>query len=285
MVKIIWREFVGPEMQEMKCRQETQWSGAEPEAGAAQRGAERERRRLARELHDGLGQDLAWATLEVRRFLREADLDELCQQRLAEVASTLERLTRRVRLYSHEIHPARVEILGLIEALRMLARDVQSHYGVRVHIQLDGAVDGIPASTREAIYYIAQEALSNAARHASSPEVSVNLDRCPFSLNLAVIDLGVGLDPKKARAGPGLGLIAMEERAQALGGSLVIDSRAGGGTRVRASFPSPNLQTPAPLNDSAQSQRGPDLQSTADLVPVRNPRQHSLHRVCHPRCR
>jgi two-component system sensor histidine kinase UhpB len=198
---------------------------------------EEERKRIARELHDDTAQSLAALMLRLRvvrgqedRAARDRMLDEL----RAEIGEALE----RIRRFARGLRPPALDELGLVPALESHARTISEAAGIPVRVE-SGTVDGLLGPEAElALYRIAQEAVSNAVRHAGARSVQVRIEPMERAVLLTVRDDGRGFDVEKTRAGdrPGLGLFGMEERAGYLGGQLEIESRPGAGTVVRATI-------------------------------------------------
>ncbi|WP_248959514.1 sensor histidine kinase [Sphaerisporangium perillae] len=189
---------------------------------------EEERRRLRRDLHDGLGQalgDMAMAITMARRVLRGSP--ESAEQLLARLRADMDRVTGEIRELVYGLRPPALDDLGLAEALRRLAEPDAT-------LTVEGALDGLPAAVEVAAYRITQEALTNARRHARASRVVVGLSRSPGALRLSVRDDGRGLPPK-VRAG--VGLSSMRERAAELGGTCSITAVPAGGTLVEVSLP------------------------------------------------
>lgn len=191
---------------------------------------EDERRRIARELHDGVGQMLTALSLRLEATKpRPPDEPALAEARrlAADALGETRRLANRLR-------PARLDQVGLVAAVR----DLAEHAGITVDLDVASGVDDRrldPAATAEA-YRVLQEALSNVARHAGVDRARIGLDLVGSWLRLRVVDEGQGFDVAVA-TGRGLGLVGMQERAVLLGGSLVIDSGPGRGTTVELLVP------------------------------------------------
>ena len=148
--------------------------------------------------------------------------------RAREVSSALHDL-------SHQLHPAKLEQLGLIAAVRGLCKELAQHHGLDVKFTHSGLSEAVPAPTALCLYRIVQEALRNVVRHANTTHAVVELSSSPAGLRLRVSDDGVGFDPDAGRAG--LGLVSMRERLYLVGGRLEIDTRPGGGTRLDVVVP------------------------------------------------
>ncbi|MGW0808699.1 sensor histidine kinase [Nonomuraea sp. NPDC002799] len=192
-----------------------------------------ERRRLGRELHDGLGPTLTSVTMrldEARRRLEHdpATVDELLAGVREEMAGTLV----SVRELVDGLRPPALDELGLAGALRAFGQGP----GPRIEVAVTGSLDLLPAGVETAAYRIAQEALTNARRHAQAASVLVRLDREAEALRISVTDDGDGLPESPS---PGVGLTSMRERAAEIGGSCAIGPRAVRGTEVTAVLPLP----------------------------------------------
>lgn len=196
---------------------------------------EEERKRIARELHDDTAQSLAALMLRLRLVRGQEDA-EARDQTLDELRAELGEALERIRRFARGLRPPALDELGLVPALESHVRGISEAGRIPVRIEAD-AVDGLLTPEAElALYRIAQEALSNAIRHASATSIEVRIRRVPRAVELEVRDDGRGFRVAEARGGerPGLGLFGMEERAGYLGGRVEIDSHPGRGTVVRA---------------------------------------------------
>ena len=200
---------------------------------------EEERRRLRRDLHDGLGPTLAALALKLEaasNVVRHAP--ERAEALLHDATEQVHGSVGEVRRLVQGLRPPALDDLGLVEALRVYGRQLD-HGDLRVDVAAPGALPALPAAVEVAAYRIAQEALANVVRHASARRCRVTL-WAPDALELEVSDDGRGLgDGGAARTHHGVGLRSMVERAEELGGTLTIDVPPEGGTRVRARLPLP----------------------------------------------
>ncbi|MGY1715833.1 sensor histidine kinase [Geodermatophilus sp. SYSU D01106] len=194
---------------------------------------EEERRRLRRDLHDGLGPSLGAVVLRIdtARNLaasRPGDADRLLRQARDDVAAALADVRRLV----HDLRPPALDDLGLAGAVRQQA---QRLLPAEVAVTVDaGDLAELPAAVEVAAYRIVSEALANVARHAAASRAAVRLARDGGDLVVTVTDDGAGIAPDRAA---GVGLVALRERAAELGGTCTVDCPAGGGTEVRAVLP------------------------------------------------
>jgi two-component system, chemotaxis family, CheB/CheR fusion protein len=201
---------------------------------------EEEQRRIASELHDDLVQRLAFLEFEVERCRlgpmgkAHAELAEMLatlQQQIAEVSEA-------ARTISHGMHPAILDDLGLVAALRKLANDLNERRPAPVRfIGRAGSPSLLRRQLAAAVYRIAQEALRNATKYAPSAPVTIHLRANANELLLTIKDTGPGFDPASVRGRGGIGIMNMEERARLLGGTLRVSSRTGKGTTITLRVP------------------------------------------------
>jgi signal transduction histidine kinase len=182
-----------------------------------------ERRRLARDVHDGLAQEIAYIARNVRLLREQGAEPQLVDRILRGVVRAQEESRRVVGALA-----ARVDE-PLDSALAEAAREAALRYGASVDLELASGISLSPKE-REAVVRIASEAVTNAARHSGAETLRLYLERVDAGMRLGVVDDGEGFDEEAPRAG--FGLITMKDRAEALGGKLRIDSRRGRGTRV-----------------------------------------------------
>jgi two-component system sensor histidine kinase UhpB len=193
---------------------------------AAQEG---ERSRIARELHDEVGQTLTAVALRAERAAGEPSRQS---EALTEIAETVLRSLEDVHRIGRELRPEALDDLGLVNALIALSSRV-GQSGLRVRRDLDGALPTLSEDVELVVYRVAQEALTNALRHAQGTEVSVSLKLADGRVVLHVSDDGRGL-PEARREG---GLVGMRERAMLIDGTLEVRSAEGRGTDVVLSVP------------------------------------------------
>ncbi len=196
---------------------------------------EEERRRLRRDLHDGLGPALAGITLKLdaaRNLL--AHNPAAVEPMLADLKAQAQSAIADIRRLVYELRPPALDELGLVSALQEQVAGMQTN-GLRIAMSAPDRLPALPAAIEVAAYRITQEALTNVARHARAREcrVSISIDD---ALQVEIVDDGVGI-PTETQAG--VGMTSMRERASELGGSFLIEPAAGGGTRIVARLPLP----------------------------------------------
>ncbi|MFD8427036.1 HAMP domain-containing sensor histidine kinase [Streptomyces coelicoflavus] len=194
---------------------------------------EAERRRIAQELHDEVGQSMTAILLVLGRAADDADeplRDELhqAQEITRESLDEVRRLVRRLR-------PGVLDDLGLISALSSLTHDFATHTGLRVVRRFDADLPALDHETELVLYRVAQESLTNAARHADAERLEVGLARADDAVTLTITDDGRGIEA----AHEGAGIRGMRERALLIGAALDITSTSGAGTRIRLTAPLP----------------------------------------------
>jgi signal transduction histidine kinase len=197
---------------------------------------EAERRDIARELHDEIGQDLTGL-----KYL----LDSTSRRSWDEVADTIARsgalvdaLTAKVRDLSLSLRPSMLDDLGLLPALLWLIRRYTDRFGVDVSFEHVGLSKRFPPDVETAAYRIVQEGLTNIARHAAARKASLRVSSHDGTLVILIEDPGVGFETTEmSMHSPGIGLTGMRERAELLGGHLTVDSALGEGTRLKVEIP------------------------------------------------
>jgi signal transduction histidine kinase len=195
---------------------------------------EEERRRLRRDLHDGLGPTLAALALKattVSELIPRNPLaaTELSNELYADIRATVGEIRRLV----YELRPPRLDELGLLGAIREAARQQSRPDGLQITVEAPERLPALPAAVEVAAYRIAQEALTNVVRHAHASTCTVRL-MLAGALQVEITDDGVGIPPEQHS---GVGLLSMRERATELGGTCLIERNPGEGTRVYARLP------------------------------------------------
>lgn len=194
---------------------------------------EEERRRIARELHDELGQRLTALKMELASLPgRECD----CRARLPGMFGMLDETVAAVRRIAGDLRPLMLDDLGLSAAIEWLADEASRRLGIAVAAEV-GELGAVDERHSIALYRMVQEALTNVARHARARHASVQLQRDERGLHLTVRDDGVGFPERALQREGRWGLLGMRERADLLGGQLEIDNPPGGGARVRVHLP------------------------------------------------
>lgn len=199
---------------------------------------ENERRYIARELHDEIGQTLTAVRIGLQSLRRESQAGALPHNRLDEIQKMLDLTLEQVRNMSLDLRPSMLDDLGLLPALRWFVEREAKWAGFEAHLVADENQPRLAAQVELVCFRIAQEALTNVVRHADAKEVRVELHFTEQACDLQVIDDGCGFDaPTVNKQITSLGLIGMYERAALVGGRLDIQSRPGKGTLIHAILP------------------------------------------------
>jgi signal transduction histidine kinase len=206
---------------------------------------ETERARIARELHDGIIQQLAILSIELDR-LRSDERSIHTEERLSRALETTQGISTSVRDLSHRLHPAWLQLIGLVDGLNSLRRDLSSpHLSIAfAHQHVPRVIDPDIALC---LFRVAQEALGNAVKHSDARHISVELTGAPSSLALTITDDGKGFDVESMPNG-GLGLVSMRERVESVGGLLEIHASPASGTRLTVTVPTRTAEIePVPM--------------------------------------
>jgi two-component system sensor histidine kinase UhpB len=211
---------------------------------------EEERRRIALELHDDAGQNLTALLIHTEilsqklQMFSEGRTDNALQQQLSSELQQLSKLTQHtlegIRLLSQQLRPSVLDDLGLLAALRWLVEDSQQ----RLHLDVTLTIENIeqecsfPRAYETALFRIAQESLTNIARHARTQTADILLKRDTQCIHLRISDRGCGYDPSTIHRGSGI--VGMRERAELLKGRLLLHTQPGQGTTIEAIFPLPD---------------------------------------------
>lgn len=230
-------------------------------SGRLIRAHEEERRRIARELHDDLNQRLALIAVELDVLAdREKDAENRTE-RLQRLAGLARQLSSEVHRLCYQLHPATLEHLGLVAAMRGLCRELSAAES----LQIDFVEAGLPAQLSPdaalCLYRVLQEALRNVVKHSGAGAASVALAGSDKCIELTVTDAGRGFEPADAAARGGLGLVSMRERLRSLSGTLEIVSAPGQGTHITARLPAPE----AGAKPSARARRA--RRATSGVTP------------------
>jgi signal transduction histidine kinase len=200
---------------------------------------EDERKRLARELHDDAGHRITTAILRVDMASQFATQSDVLRGELRAVRALLAECVDELHQTMFALRPRILADLGLIPALRSLANRVREATGIPIELHAAGGVDSLDEETALAMFRVAQEAVTNALKHAQPTRVAIHLTAQERRLVLDVTDDGIGFDISTIGVSTVMrqGLLGMKERAELIGGHLDVLSRPGRGTTVRAVFP------------------------------------------------
>ena len=198
---------------------------------------EQERSRLARELHDDVGQRLAMHAIEVSLLRQRANDGHDVRAGLATLADALADSGTRLHQFSVSLHPARLEQLGLEESIRHMCQDIAGTRAIDIDLSTSTLPAALPAHVALCLYRCVQEALHNVVKHSHSSRASVTFIADADTITLRVMDEGVGFDPADLPAKETLGLVSMRERARLVSGRLTLTAKRGHGTCVEVQVP------------------------------------------------
>lgn len=197
---------------------------------------EEERKRIAREVHDELGQKLVALQMGLSNLRLRHGADQALLGKVDELHALLENTFDVVRHVASNLRPAALD-LGLVQAIDWLAEDFSHRWETLCRVDTGGIEVVLDDSVATTVFRVVQESLTNVSRHAAATEVDISLQCDKRQLHLRVRDNGRGFDPARVREERGFGLLGMRERVLALGGRLYIDSAPGQGTTVRIDLP------------------------------------------------
>ena len=208
-------------------------AGAEIEMARLQ---DEERRRIGREVHDTLGQELTAAKLYLRRVPENSYADAHWSSFVKEAAEAVDRALQQVRSLSYLLHPPFAEDMGLLTALRYYVEGVIQRTGIQITMKLPKEMSPLPFELEAAIFRVVQESLTNVYRHSDSKTAELEVTRNSQKVHVKVRDYGNGHAPAKHLEKPGVGISGMRERVRGLGGEFRIYD-AGPGTAVEVELP------------------------------------------------
>lgn len=194
---------------------------------------EQERYRIARELHDDLGQELALMTVKLNGLLEEST--EALKPGLTDLNSQLSTISTTTREISHGLYPRQLEYVGLATAVKKLCEEMRRGNRFAVDLAMGNVPRQLESSVSLCLYRVVQETFHNVMSHSQAKRVQVELGADHRRILLRILDDGVGFEPSRARSG--LGLASMRQRVRSVGGSIEIDSSPMAGTRVEVWVP------------------------------------------------
>jgi len=205
---------------------------------------EEERARVARELHDGIGQEIALLSIQMQRAVVSITTEPgQIYPAIQNLSTNLASIGLHVSRLSHRLHSSELEYLGMSVAITKLCREFSEQYAIKMECCCVNIPANLDNEVALGFLRIVQEALHNIAKHSHAKDVQVKVTGVTEELFLFVSDNGVGVDLREPRAAAGLGLISMRERMHLIGGEFAIESTPGVGTTIRARVP---IQTAQP---------------------------------------
>jgi signal transduction histidine kinase/ABC-type uncharacterized transport system substrate-binding protein len=198
---------------------------------------EKERSRIARELHDDICQRLTLLSLEIQHATNNSGGTTPQADRMEAVWEHCSGIASDVQAMSHELHSSMLDLLGLTAAVRNFCHEFSHQQGIVVEFTHTGVPDALPRDLSLCLFRVVQEALHNAAKHSGVNSFEVHLQGKPDEIHLEVRDAGAGFSVEKVRENGGLGLISMQERVHLVRGTFAIDSQTNCGTTIRVTVP------------------------------------------------
>jgi PAS domain S-box-containing protein len=210
-------------------------------AGARVQAQEDERKRIAREIHDGLGQMLTAIKFNLEILEDMISAGQEGQDRIRDMKGLLDDVMKEAREISYNLMPSVLDDFGLVPALQLLSEQFSNRTDVKVQFHTSGAIDRLDPQIEIGLYRIAQESLNNVVKHAEATEVNVQFIHYTKGIRLIIEDNGKGITEKpnivRATGKGGTGLVSMRERAASFGGTLTIDSTPKNGTFITVEIP------------------------------------------------
>jgi len=207
---------------------------------------EGERRHIARELHDEIGQILTAIKINIQTAFKLAGSKKV-EVHLNEGVELIEEALFQVRKLSVDLRPSMLDDLGLIPALRWYVDKHSTRTGIKARVVADEIIKRLPSNIEITCFRVSQEALTNIIKHANATDVEINLFYQEDELHLLIKDDGVGFNffsaIQKGLQGESMGLLGMQERVELIGGKIKINSKPGGGTQIHVIFPSETLNS------------------------------------------
>jgi PAS domain S-box-containing protein len=211
------------------------------------RAQEKERQRISRELHDVIAQTLTGINIRLATLKKEAGFNPRSfEQNIARTQKLVEKSVELVHQFARDLRPAVLDDLGLIPALHSVLKGFTARTGIHSHFTAHAGVERLDSAQRTVFYRVAQEALTNVARHAQASRVDVAIQRLPEGIRMSVKDVGKSFQVErvlKEKGGKSLGVIGMRERLEMVGGCFGVESAPGQGTIVTAQVPHGHAKT------------------------------------------
>jgi signal transduction histidine kinase len=229
------------EEQVRRNQEELQWNSERIRdlGGRLLNAQEAERSRLARELHDDVGQQMALLSMDLQTLTGfDQDPDGEAEKLAREALARTDNIAKTLHDLSHRLHPAKLRLIGLVPALNGLQRELT--HSEKSDVAITFSHEHVPATLPHdltlCVFRVVQEALQNAVRHGHARAIAIHLKGSPSSLALTIVDDGAGFEVENAW-GKGLGLVSMTERLESIGGTIAVHSSPGAGTCIEVNAP------------------------------------------------
>ena len=199
---------------------------------------EKERSRIARDLHDDICQRLALLSMELAQTNRSAGgSPEALNKSLEDIQKHCSEIAGDVQSLSHQLHSSKLDYLGIAAAIRGFCVEFSKQHQVNIEFSETNVPDDLPKDVSLSLFRVAQEALHNAVKHSGVSQFSIELSGLEDAVRLMVSDAGAGFDVEEAKKNRGLGLLSMQERMHLVHGSFSVESKLWQGTRIMAAVP------------------------------------------------
>jgi signal transduction histidine kinase len=207
---------------------------------------EEERKMISRELHDQIAQTLTGINIRLASLKTESTLNTKgLQKKISSTQRLVEKSVDIVHRFARELRPTVLDDLGLIPALHSFMKSFTKRTGVRTSLTAFAAVEQLDTAKRTVLFRVAQEALTNVARHAQASRVEVSIEKLPDCICMKIKDDGKSFNMERTlhvNGGKRLGLLGMRERLEMVGGKFVVESSPGKGTTIQAQIPPGNAR-------------------------------------------
>jgi PAS domain S-box-containing protein len=203
-----------------------------------------ERARIARDLHDDMGQKLALLTIDIDQLGRHQSLADETADHVKQISDRAAEIASDMHQLSYQLHPTKLEALGLVPSIQSVCRDVSNQHGVQVEFRHQYVPSDLDPEIALCLFRIVQESLRNVVRHSGASRALVKMTASNGELRLNVADQGRGFDVD-AMGRAGLGLVSMRERVKFAGGDIAIRSAPGSGTRIGVRVPCATVRSQA----------------------------------------
>jgi PAS domain S-box-containing protein len=198
---------------------------------------EKERTRIARELHDDVCQRLALLSMELERAKRDSEGRVSATKNLEQIRKHCSEIAGDVQSLSHQLHSSRLDYLGVVAAVRGFCKELAEKHAVNVEFTDTDVPRDLPNNISLCLFRVTQEALHNAVKHSGVNQFKLELSATSTELQLEVTDAGAGFDVDETKKNRGLGLVSMQERVHLVRGKFSLDSHPGKGTRILVVVP------------------------------------------------
>jgi signal transduction histidine kinase len=206
---------------------------------------EKERRRIARELHDDINQRLAMLAIELQQLDKPGIFRSRGHEEIQRLFRQTTEISSSLQALSHDLHSSNLEHLGLVSAVKAFCNEFARLHKVKIDHSETKIVTPVSPEISLALFRVVQEGLHNALKHSGVRKFSVGLSEISGTIQLTISDSGLGFDPRDASKGEGLGLVSMKERILPLKGTLSIHTQPKRGTELVVRVPaSPNSNLP-----------------------------------------